>query len=29
MDHPRKLVFGLTVTSSHEDDDGLCISFEL
>ena len=25
MDHPRKLVFGLTVTSSHEDDDGLCI----
>ena len=26
MDHPRKLVFGLTVTSSHEDDDGLCIS---
>ena len=26
MDHPRKLVFGLTVNSSHEDDDGLCIS---
>ena len=25
MDHPRKLVFRLTVTSSHEDDDGLCI----
>ncbi len=25
MDHPRKLVFGLTVSSSHEDDDGLCI----
>ena len=25
MDHPRKVVFGLTVTSSHEDDDGLCI----
>ena len=26
MDPPRKLVFGLTVTSSHEDVDGLCIS---
>ena len=26
MDPPRKLVFGLTVNSSHEDDDGLCIS---
>ena len=25
MDHPRKVVFGLAVTSSHEDDDGLCI----
>ena len=29
MDPPRKLVFGLTVTSSHEDVDGLCISAEL
>ena len=27
MDHPRKLVFGLTVTSSHVDVDGLCIGF--
>ena len=27
MDHPRKLVFGLTVSSSHVDVDGLCIGF--